>query len=133
MQQDSQTPDVLYDLAVVYLGLADADDEVSNTEIEHMAARLRRWQEASEGTLTVLGAIKHAMEDYATAEDVSALQRESLRRLHAALSRDRKDAILEDLTDISMADDRMLAEESRYLGEITQIWNLAGDPEAEDA
>lgn len=118
----------LRNLALVYLALAhDTDHDLTNDEVDAITARLRPWAAVSAGT--VVGALKQAMDLYASGEG-DAHVRAALASLHDDLSDGERAQIVEDLMEIAEADGRFLFRESTFIGDVTRAWNLRSDDEA---
>lgn len=118
----------LRNLALVYLALAyDTDHDLTNEEVDAIADRLRPWADVSEGT--VVGALKQAMDAYASSEGDEHI-REAVAALGDDLSAEERAAIVDDLTAIAEADGRFLFRESTFIGDVTRAWNLSRGDEA---
>lgn len=130
MEAKGKTRSVLRDLALIYIALAHStDQDLSTAEVEAISDRLRRWQ-TQVTQETVLSAIKDALEDY-TQETAHAEVERAVRRVRDELSLEQRRVIVDDLTEIAMADDKFLSEESEFIGDLSRAWSVQG--EADDA
>lgn len=128
METTKQEQSVLHDLALIYLALAHStDDQLSNEEIDAIATRLREWQNVK--SETVLSAIKQALEEYLR-EDADVRVRQAVSSVKASIPEEIRRVLLDDLTEIAMADGKFLHEEGSFIGELAQAWDLHLDPES---
>lgn len=129
METPNNKPGVLNDLALIYLALAHSTDEnLSNDEIDAIASRLREWQNVK--SETVLAAIKQALEEYLR-EDADERVRQAVNSVKTAIPQEIRRALLDDLTEIALADGKFLHEESSFIGELAQAWELQSDPDSD--
>jgi uncharacterized tellurite resistance protein B-like protein len=123
METTPQKNEVIQDLALIYIALAHATDQhLDDREVSAIAERLRRWQ--SEATSkTVLSALKEAMENY--------MQDEAQQRVHTAIQSvaekipvEQLNQILDDLTEVAIADGKFLHGEGSFIGELSRAWDV---------
>ncbi len=132
MEAHGKTRSILRDLALIYIALAHStDQDLSTPEVETISARLRAWQtQVTEET--VLSAIKDALEDY-TQESAHPEVERAVRRVRDELDHEKREMIVDDLTEIAMADDKFLFEEGSFIGDLARAWDVHIDePVADD-
>lgn len=124
---------ILRDLALIYIALAHGtDQDLSQAEVDMISDRLRAWQ-SQVGEETVLSAIKDALEDY-TQESAHPEVERAVRRVRDELTTEQREAIIEDLTEIAMADDKFLSEEGSFIGDLARAWRTSiSEPVAEES
>lgn len=132
MEAQGKRRSILRDLALMYIALAHStDQDLSEPEVRVISERLRAWQtEATEET--VLSAIKDALEDYThdrAREGVEA----AVRRVRDELEPDVRRAIVVDLTDIALADDKFLYAEGSFIGELARAWDVHVEEDGDGA
>lgn len=114
----------LRDVAAVYLNVAHRSDQtMSDTELEKMTQVLaERSSEIEREDLRAL--VMESLEAYLDSVDADEDARAAAERLHHALSREQKEAVLVDLKHIAEADGVALQGERRMLGALADIWGL---------
>lgn len=127
METQNHEREVIQDLALIYIALAHSTDQhLDDLEVDAIAERLRSWQSGA-ASMTVLSALKEAMENY--------VQDEAQERVHAAVRAVAEQVpegelqrILDDLTEVAMADGKFLHDEGSFIGELSRAWDVhAGD------
>lgn len=114
----------LYNMALIYLTLAHgADQDLDDVEIMTITERLGSWQSHDISQGTVLSAIKEALEDYMQS-DINQRIDQAINDLGEHLSLQQRKLILEDLMEVAKADNRVVAEEADFLGEIAAAWDM---------
>jgi uncharacterized tellurite resistance protein B-like protein len=119
---------LLHDLAILYLGLAqDADDDLDPEETKEVAARLRRWQPDKDPALIdhVIRDVSLSYQEEANTQEV----REAVRSLGETLSKERRQEIMGDLSEIARADGMVLQEEKNFVDHIARIWEVSQRPD----
>lgn len=112
----------LQNLALIYLALAHStDQELEDVEVDAIAEHLRSWQSAS--TRTLVGTIKDALDLYVR-EDADVRVRTAVKAMHDRLPVERRQAILNDLMDIAIADGKFLYEESSFINDLAHAWDV---------
>lgn len=131
MEAKGKTRSVLRDLALIYIALAHGtDQDLSQVEVDTISDRLRAWQSQVKEE-TVLSAIKDALEDYTQESAHSEVER-AVRRIRDELGNEQREAIIEDLTEIAMADDKFLSEEGSFIGDLARAWEIRIDDPVTD-
>jgi uncharacterized tellurite resistance protein B-like protein len=132
MEAQGKRRSILRDLALIYIALAHStDQDLSEPEVRVISERLRAWQtEAAEET--VLSAIKDALEDY-THERAREGVEAAVRRVRDELEPDVRRAIVVDLTDIALADDKFLYAEGSFIGELARAWDVHVEEDGDGA
>lgn len=114
----------LEDLAFLYVGLAHGSDgRLHFNEFTQIADHLRRWKLPADSR-DVLELVDHAIENY----DADRVE-EAVIRLTLSLSDRERSAVMEDLSDIALADRRFLREEAVYILWVARRWGI-GESEA---
>lgn len=123
MEAQGKKRSILRDLALIYIALAHGtDQDLSEIEVDVISQNLRAWQ--TEVTQeTVLSAIKDALEDY-TQESARVEVERAVRRVRDEIDQERRELIVDDLTEIAMADDKFLHEEGTFIGELARLWDV---------
>lgn len=123
MEAHGKKRSILRDLALIYIALAHStDQDLSETEVDAISTRLRAWQtQVTEET--VLSAIKDALEDY-TQESAHPEVERAVRRVRDELDDEQRKTIVDDLTEIAMADDKFLYEEVSFIGDLAKAWDV---------
>ena len=114
---------LLHELALVYLGLAQgADDELTAAESREVAARLRRWQPDKDPALIdhVLRDVALSYREEADADGVRA----AVQHLGEQLSASLRQAILDDLKRVARADGTVLDVERTYIRRVADAWQV---------
>ncbi len=122
MEHDKNGRRILNHLALIYIALAHSTDDVlTNSEIDAIAERLRGWQDvASE---TVLSALKEALDIYVQDDAQERLQ-EAVDAVSLSIPTELRQAVLDDLMDIALADDKFLHKEGSFIGDLARAWDL---------
>ena len=109
----------LEDLAVVYVGLAlGTDGRMHFNEFSQIADLLIRWRRPDDPT-NVLDLVQEAV-SASSRSDVE----EAVDRLSGILSSREKRAVMEDLSEIALADRRFLREEAEYIVSVARKWEI---------
>lgn len=123
MRTDSISLDLLHELALLYLGLAHGvDAHLSPAEHGEMVSRLRKWQPQHDPAL-----LAHVLRDAAlTYFDEAGMTRleEAALTLGAALERDVKQEIWNDLREVARADGTTLEQEGGFLDVLAAQWGV---------
>lgn len=107
---------VLHELAYIYIALAHGTDEhLSDEELDQIAERLKGWE--IDTAQTVTSALKEAMDDYVSDGAPSRLER-AVRVVREAFPKERRETLLNDLTEIALADGAFLYRESAFIDRI---------------
>lgn len=123
MEAQGKERSILRDLALIYIALAHStDQDLSEAEVETISRRLRAWQ-TQVAQETVLSAIKDALEDY-TQESAHPEVERAVRRVRDELDHEQREMIVDDLTEIAMADDKFLHEEGSFIGDLARAWDV---------
>lgn len=123
MEARGKTRSILRDLALIYIALAHStDQDLSEVEVDAISDRLRAWQ-SQVTEETVLSAIKDALEDY-TQESAHPEVERAVRRVRDELDQQQREMIVDDLTEIAMADDKFLYEEGSFIGDLARAWDV---------
>lgn len=123
MQAEGKQASLLRDLALIYITLAHGtDQDLSKVEVETISRRLSAWQ-SQVTEETVLSAIKDALEEYTQEKGRSQVEA-AIRRVRDEVDRDLRKTIVDDLTEIAMADDKFLHEEGAFIGDLARTWNV---------
>ncbi len=132
MEAQGKTRSILRDIALIYIALAHStDQDLSEPEVTTISERLRAWQtEATEET--VLSAIKDALEDYTHERAQNGLE-SAITRVRNDVDQEKRRMILEDLTDIALADDKFLYSEGSFIGELARAWEVQVEVEGNGA
>ena len=119
---------LLRDLALIYLTLAHGTDEdLTDDEVDTIADELHEWQEEMRQE-SVLSAIKGALALYER-EDALDQVNAAIQGVHERLSEEDRQLILDDLVEIAMADGRYMHEESTFIGELADAWDVSAGEE----
>jgi uncharacterized tellurite resistance protein B-like protein len=119
---------LLRDLALIYLTLAHGTDEdLTDDEVDTIAGELHEWQEEMRQE-SVLSAIKGALALYER-EDALDQVNAAIKGVHERLSEEDRQLILDDLVEIAMADGRYMHEESTFIGELADAWDVSAGEE----
>lgn len=114
---------LLQDLALIYIAFAHGTDEdLSDDEVNVIAGRLNEWRDDTEFA-TVLGAVKNAVDEYVR-DDASDLVANAIRRIRLEVAPLARQAVIDDLMDIAMADDIFRHAESSFIKELEDAWDL---------
>lgn len=134
MELKLQDPRTLRDLALIYIALTDStDQDMADSEVEVVARRLQAWQ-----TEAPFDGLRHAVREaaaaYAGNGSAQAVE-EAIDHLREAVPAEaQRQAILEDLVDVALADDRFLHEESTFIERLARQWDVRlNDSSPEDA
>ncbi len=131
MEHRQDDDGLLRDLALIYVAMAHAPDhQLENRELDLIADRLRRRQEHA-ARETVLGALKAALDTYVAPNAGRHLER-AIRRLGTACSEELRQALLDDLVAVALADDLFTQEEARFLGTLARAWGVHPTAAQED-
>lgn len=124
METQHDRSHLLRDLALIYLTLAHGTDEdLDDAEVDAIAEVLGDWQDEA-GQETALSAIKGALALYE--------RDDALEQVNAAISNvrdevpdEQREQVLDDMVEIAMADGRFLHEESSFIGELAEAWDVS--------
>ena len=129
---DDEHRHLLRDLALIYLTLAHGTDEdLTDEEVDTIAEELHEWQEEVRQE-SVLSAIKGALALYER-EDALDQVNAAIRSVRNEISVEDRQLILDDLVEIAMADGRYMHEESTFIGELADAWDVSADEGEGDA
>ena len=121
---DPDRKHLLRDLALIYLTLAHGTDEdLSDEEVDTIAGELEEWQEEARRE-TVLSAIKEALALYER-DDALDQVNAAIRSIGEEVDGEDRQLILDDLVEIAMADGQYMHEESTFIGELADAWNVS--------
>ena len=123
MEAQGKNQSILRDLALIYIALAHGtDQDLSEPEVQMISQRLRGWQtQATEET--VLSAIKDALEDYTHERAQTEVER-AVGRVRDELELEFRQAIVDDLTEIALSDDKFLYAEGSFIGDLARAWDV---------
>lgn len=131
MELPTREHTLLDDLALVYLALVrDAGRDATRATRAALARRLARW-DAAAGTDAVDHALGRAADTLRTA-DAEARVQQAVGAVGARLPRPQLQRLVDDLVEAGLADGALLAEESRFIGQLVKAWGVHG-PEASAA
>ncbi len=122
---------MIRDIALIALHLAHgADDDLQRREVDEIAARLEAWR-TDNAELTVLAAMKEATDTYVHAESETALG-SAIERVRDLLDPASRARLLDDLTAVAHADNRLLENERVLLDTLRAQWKVgpATQPQA---
>lgn len=123
---------LLRDLALIYVAMGHAtDQDLAPRELDLIADRLRLRQEHATHE-TVLSALKAALTTYVGPEAEAHLDR-AIAHVHRACTDAVRQALLDDLVAIALADDRFIHEEARFLGRLARAWDVHPSAPPDDA
>ncbi|NNE70103.1 MAG: TerB family tellurite resistance protein [Rhodothermales bacterium] len=109
----------LDDLAFLYVGLAHGSDgRLHFNEFTQIADHLRRWQRPSDSR-DVLELVENAIANY----DANRVE-DAVVRLATGLSGRERAGVMEDLSEIALADRRFLREEAVYILWVSRRWGI---------
>jgi uncharacterized protein with von Willebrand factor type A (vWA) domain len=109
----------LDDLADLYVGLAHGvDGRMHFNEFTQIADHLLRWRHP-EDPRDVLDLVDAAVSGYDPARVVQAVE-----RLGKAMSPRERASVMEDLSEIALADRRFLREEAEYIVWVAKAWEI---------
>jgi len=124
MTQDAR----LDDLAVLYLGLAHGiDHRMHFNQFTRIAAQLERWRHPGDRR-DIVKLVDDIVREHDAIRVIAAV--ENLRR---SLSDREKRAVLEELSEIALADRRFLKVEAEYIGRVAYDWELQPAPDDQGA
>ncbi len=113
---------ILNHLAYIYIALAHrTDDDISHDEVKAITQCLQQWEDVS--TVTVAAALKSALESYVNQVEDEHLDA-ALSGVKAALGPEERRKVLDDLSQVALADGRFLYEESAFIGRISRAWDV---------
>ncbi|HET6569335.1 MAG TPA: TerB family tellurite resistance protein [Rhodothermales bacterium] len=122
METQKQAHEIIENLALIYIALAHATDhELSDAEVNAIAERLRGWQKGP--SKTPLSALKEALDDYVQQEATDRLDA-AIETIRASIPQEQRQQILDDLTEIAMADDKFTHRESAFIGQLSRAWDV---------
>ena len=109
----------LDDLAFLYVGLAHGSDgRLHFNEFTQIADHLRRWQLPSDER-DVLELVDHAIKNY----DADQVEKAVI-RLSGSMSGRERSEVMEDLSDIALADRKFIREEAVYIVWVARRWGI---------
>lgn len=123
MEAQGKKRSILRDLALIYIAMAHGtDQDLAEPEVQMISQRLRGWQTQATHE-TVLSAIKDALEDY-THERAHAEVERAVQRVRDELDLELRQAIVNDLTEIALSDDKFLYAEGSFIGDLARAWDV---------
>ncbi len=113
---------VLHELAYIYIALAHGTDtQLSDEEIDQIASRLGAWE--VETVQTVTSALKQAMDDYISDGSPERLDR-AVTTVRFAFPEERREALMNDLMEIALADGRFLYQEGSFIHRVARLLEI---------
>lgn len=128
---DQSDTSVLSNLALIFIAFAHStDDQLSDSESDAIAERLQSWTPKKHGS-ELEDAVEDALRNYVQEDATERLNR-AISAVRNELDRDLRQNILDDLTDIALADGTFLFMEGSFIGELADAWDLRPEPSEEE-
>ena len=123
---------LLHELVLLYLGLARADNDLDPNETQEIALKVRQWQPDKDPAL-IEHVIREAELTYENEHGDDRIKHATA-ELGEALSASLREDILADLTDIARVDGHVEINETHFIHQIADGWNMKiKDPETESS
>ncbi len=131
MEPQKISEEAIQHLALIYIALAHSTDrDLDDDEVHAIAARLQQWQEGT--SKTVLSALKEALDRYTDDEAQDSVMA-AIDAVRESIPAEQRRRILDDMTEIAMADGKFLYDEGSFIGELAKSWDVhISDSSAEE-
>ena len=116
------TLNLLHELVLLYLGLAQADNYLNPNETQEIALKVRQWQPDKDPAL-IEHVIREAVLTYENEHGDDRIKHATA-ELGKSLSASLREDILADLADIARADGQVEIDETHFIHQIAEGWSM---------